>query len=90
MDSGIHGMLPLGLKPTLRFGALDRPATHPLGGFTGRALLQSIGSFLVSQHIQKGILGGWAGITLLWILESEIRIERGGDILRKRAPAQVV
>ena len=41
MDGRIRGMLPQGLKPTLPFGALCRPATHPLGGFPGRALLQS-------------------------------------------------
>jgi len=42
MDSRIQGMLPQGLKPTLRFGALDRPATHPLGGFPGRALVTEL------------------------------------------------
>ena len=33
---------PQGLKPTLLFEALCRPATHPLGGFPGRALLQNL------------------------------------------------
>ena len=42
MDSRIQGMLRQGLKPALRFGALDRPATHPLGGFPGRALFTEL------------------------------------------------
>ena len=42
MDSRIQGVLPQGLKPTLPFEALCRPATHPLGGFPGRALVTEL------------------------------------------------
>ena len=44
----------------------------------------------VFRQVLRGIQGGWAGITLLWNLEVEIRIEWGGQILRKRVPAQVI
>ena len=84
MNSRIQGVVPQGLKPTLSFEALCRPATHPLGGFPGRALLQNLACSEFFRNLLRGIQGGWTGITLLRVLEFEIRIERRGQILRKK------
>jgi len=54
MHSRIQGVVPQGLKPALRFGALDRPATHPLGGFPGRALVTE----LFYSEFFRNLLGG--------------------------------
>ena len=81
--------VPRGLKPTLPFEALCRPATHPLGGFPGRALLQSSSTPSFSTG-SKRHSSGQVGITLLWVLAFEIRIEREGEILCKSVAAQVV
>ena len=54
MVSRVWGMLPQGLKPALPFEALCRPATHPLGGFPGRALVTE----LFYSEFFRNLLGG--------------------------------
>jgi len=77
-------------KARLLFCATCGPRPTHWVGSPAVPFYKALGHFWFFQHILRGIPGGWAGVTLLWILEFEIRIERKGEILRKRVPAQMV